>query len=371
MASSPERMVPAIVISDLGGGGTQRVVLRLASDWLKQGYPVKLITLSHPESDAYPVPAKVQRVALGMARPSAGLASALAANIARLRELRRALRDCGATLAVSFLASTNVLTLLASAGLGIRVVVSERNDPAVQNIGWHWALLRRLLYRRADTVTANSRGAIKALEAYVPREKLILVPNPMPGWTIAARSRRPREKLVLSVGRLHPQKGHDRLLRAFASSGVARRGWSLAILGEGGERGSLEALAGELGIADAVRLPGHVTNVADWYRRSSLFVLLSNYEGTPNAVIEAIAMGLPVVISENCGDAAWLARQLDCGVVVGTDDEDGAAQALSRLATDGRLRQKLGRNGARGLAAHHSEEAVSRAWLQAIQPAGA
>jgi glycosyltransferase involved in cell wall biosynthesis len=131
----------------------------------------------------------------------------------------------------------------------------------------------------------------------------------------------------MGVGRLIGTKGFDLLIRAFARvrQVVDCR---LIILGEGKERRSLLALAGEVGVAESVDLPGHVANPYAWISRARLFVLASRWEGSPNVVIEALGLGVPVVSTDCPGGVRELLQDGRCGTLVALDDEAMLAQAI-------------------------------------------
>jgi glycosyltransferase involved in cell wall biosynthesis len=359
-----------VIISDLGGGGAQRVALALMADWVVLGHKVTLITLANEEDDQYYLPSGVIRIALNATGPSGGVISSLRANIRRVRLLRKAIKSSHADRIISFVAATNILTILATRGLGKYVVISERNDPDRQNLGRFWEKMRRLTYRKATIVTANSHQALNALEEYVPRGKLVFVPNPLPGW-FQERPRDqqpgpPREKIVLAVGRLHPQKAYDRLLSIFEQSGARSLGWKLVILGEGAERGALAQLADRLGLAQSLQMPGHTKDVQKWYQRAGLFVMASHYEGMPNTMIEAICAGMPVLVSKSCGDAAHYANTLTCGVLMDTSDISGSAAQLTDVLEDEPRRKNLGQNGREKISEFFGPQIVRAAWEQAL-----
>ena len=236
----------ALVISDLGGGGAQRVATTLAGAWSEDGRRVTLITLSAAAGDVVPVPPAVRRAALDLVGGSGSPLGGLMANMRRIRALRRAIAESGAGVVIGFVGATNVITILAGIGLGKRIVVCERNDPARQSLGPVWDLLRRLCYRLANQVTANNRSALRALAAYVPEAKLALTPNPVlaPAVDPAPRG---NGRFMLAVGRLHPQKGFDvlsprarkkrRPARRLAAETAGRRSAVSSAAGPGGRAG--------------------------------------------------------------------------------------------------------------------------------------
>ena len=142
-------------------------------------------------------------------------------------------------------------------------MVSERNDPRLQTMERLWRWLRRVYYRRADVVTANTEGVLEALQEMGTWRRLELLPNPLPALVSTDRSpsSTDRRQEILSVARLVPQKGLDLLLRAFASLPESVRfGWTLVLVGDGPEREQLQSLGESLSIADAVRFEGFQSN---------------------------------------------------------------------------------------------------------------
>ena len=127
----------------------------MANYWAERGEDMTLITLSPQPNDWYTLDRRIKRVALDALSSSAHVVQALRENVRRILRLRRALRGARPDVIVSFLDKTNVLTLMASWGLGIPVVISERNDPREYNIGLAWSVLRSVLYRRADAIVVQ------------------------------------------------------------------------------------------------------------------------------------------------------------------------------------------------------------------------
>ncbi|MGE0254624.1 MAG: glycosyltransferase [Alphaproteobacteria bacterium] len=353
----------AVVISDLGAGGAQRVATRLAGHWTGAGRRLAFVTLGAEDTDFHALPEPVQRVALGETGVSRGVLAGLAANLRRVRALRRALRALRPAVVLSLVGPTNVLAVLATRGLGCRVVVSERNDPSRQSFGRIWDALRRLAYRRAALVTANSKGALDALTEHVPATRLAYVPNPLPAPERAAQGQ--REWIVLAVGRLHRQKAFDVLLPAFAMAARDRPAWRLVIIGDGEERKRLRDDADSLGIGHRVEWTGVVGDVGPWYRRASVFALPSRHEGMPNALLEAMAHGLPPVITDALPGPLELVRDGESGLVVRAEDVADLAAALARLMDDTALRGSLGA-AAQARVAPLAGEAAYAAWDAAL-----
>ena len=305
----------------------------------------------------------MRRIVIGGTDISSNPLAALFANIWRLRALRRALRESGAAAAVGFVGSTNVLLVLAAFGLRLRVVVAERNDPARQKLPGIWDRLRRLVYPLADVVTANSAGALESLARFVPKAKLALVPNPLrqaPSSSAAAKDR----PTLLAVGRLHPQKGFDILLEAFAKAREGRADWRLVVLGEGAQEQSLKEQARRLGVDSAVEWKGFVADPFPWYRAADVFVQPSRFEGTSNALLEAMSCGVAVIASDAAGETVAHDRT---GLVTPADDAPALAEALARVMDDPALRRRLGEAGRAAVLAQSADQALA-VWEKIVFP---
>lgn len=284
------------------------------------------------------VAAAAKRRLLG--RGGSGYVLLLRAIDARVRRLRRLLARTRPDVVVSFLGATNVMTVAASAGLGHRTVISERNDPAKQRLRPPWEELRPILYPRADVVTANSRGALESMSAYCAREKLAYAPNPLRVGSPAGDG--PRSDSVLFLARLVRQKAPDVLIDAFARFARAVPGWRLDLAGGGPLLDELRTRVRALDVEEAVTFHGAVPDPEPLLAASRIFVLPSRFEGTPNALLEAMASRLPCIVSDASPGPLQLVEDGVTGLVVKTGCADALAAALERLARDAALRRALG-----------------------------
>lgn len=344
-----------ITLSSLGAGGAERVVALLASHWSGQGHRVTLVTFDNDDDPVFhDLPAGVRRHRLGL--PS--LPGAPAHALRRILALRGALQDLTPDLVVSFLFKINVITLLAATGLGIPVIVAERNHPARQRSHWLWPQLRALLYPRAAALVLQTDESRKSLPAAIARAGIV-IPNPI---TRYPRTAEPGgRKLLAAVGRLDTQKGFDLLINAFSAIAAAHPDWDLVIWGEGPRRTDLEAQVHRLGLADRIRLPGLSATAGAWIASASAFVLSSRFEGFANVLGEAMAAGLPAV-AFNCeyGVAVLAKPGIDC-LVVPPEDAAALAAALDRLLADQALRSQLGVAACHS-AARFSPAAILKNW---------
>jgi GalNAc-alpha-(1->4)-GalNAc-alpha-(1->3)-diNAcBac-PP-undecaprenol alpha-1,4-N-acetyl-D-galactosaminyltransferase len=387
-----------LVIAHLGPGGAQRVATTAANALAARGIETHVVTVINDQADAYRLHPSVHRhshrqfkaspqnSANGAAATKASHPKSLAASVlARTSDLpllhrplrmaafgidivrrtlwlRKILKAAEPDAVLSFLTQTNILTILATRGLAVRTIVSERNDPRLQLHSRHVAMLRKLLYPRADLVTANTHGALVALQDFVPLGSLAFLPNPLrPPCSDAFNFTAPT---FVTVTRLVQQKGVDVLLKAAAQAFGSLTGWRLAIVGDGPLRDELQKLAQELGVGARLDWIGHVSDPSPYLRAAKFFVLTSRFEGSPNALLEAMACGLPAIVSDASPGPLELIGQ-DEGLIVPVEDIEATARAITTLASDERLRTRLGAAARERTRAHDMDNAV-QVWLELL-----
>lgn len=305
-SSQHHRPTVAFLLPHLGGGGVERVFTNYAAGFAAKGVSTDLVLVSNRHG-ATSAPKGVRVVNLGVwASGDATLGLALPALIRYLRRERPAALCIGIT-------TLNLTALVARrlSGVNTTVLVSEHVPPSV-NAGTH--PLKRLLpplmrwwYPKADVVFAVSEflAADVAAVARLPRERVATVHNPVVGEKLLAEAAKMpdhpffggADKVIVAVGRLHPQKDFLTLIRAFHLLQQQLQ-CKLVILGEGEQRRSLEAEVARLGLTESVALPGHVGAPGSYLAHADLFALSSQYEGFPTVLIEALACGCPVVSTD-------------------------------------------------------------------------
>lgn len=333
----------ALLISSLRSGGAERVASIVVNYWARKGQDVQLFTLSGREdSPFYDLDPAVRHVPLGISRLSRHPLQALANNLRRVWLIRREIAKGQPDVLISFMDTTNVLAILATRGLGVPVIVSERSNPTIQAPKTAWRLMRNLLYSRADAVVTQTERARACFPSSV-RARCVVIPNPVLS-PVAASDRDemmvPKPALV-AMGRLSEEKGFHLLISVFARLVVDYPDWHLLIVGEGTLREKLEILSQEMGIRDRVLIPGPVRDPNQILRQSDIFVLSSRYEGFPNALCEAMACGLPAVSFDCPFGPREIIRDGVDGILVPPGDVDALASALAGLMGDEGERRRL------------------------------
>ena len=339
----PRRLT--MVISALALGGAERVLTLLAEEWVRAGHRVTVIDFAAPgEAAFYSLDSDVVEVRLGGRRRSRNPLDAILSNARRIVRLRTAIRASRPDAVISFIHRTNVLTLAATLGSPVPVIVTEHTDPRDNEASRPWSALRSVLYRRAAAVLVLTRGTLSAFPPAI-RRRVVVMPNPAGRYLTGRKPAELAAPTIVAIGRLAWEKGYDRLLRAFARIAPDRPEWKLVIWGEGDGRAALEALRSELGLDDRVTLPGVTRTPLDELSAASILALSSLREGFPMVIVEAFACGVPVVAFDCRSGPRELVRDGINGRLVAVDDEAGLAAALATLMDDPAERRRLGANG--------------------------
>lgn len=341
----------------------------MANYWAERGRDITLITLGLQSNDWYKLHPRVKRVGLGALSISTHIGQAIRHNVRTVICLRQALRRAHPDTVISFIDTTNTLTLMASRGLGVPVIISERNDPQQRSLGLAWSGLRSMFYRQADAVVVQT-GVVRDWALRFQGIKAIyVIPNPVNptlNGSEHASSRHGSSHTIVAMGRLVRLKGFDLLIEAFGRCAAKHPDWSLVILGEGPERANLQAIAADLGIADRVSLAGQRREPATVLKGADLFVSSSRTEGFPNALLEAMACQLPVVSTDcSSGGPRDIVRDGVDGILVPPDDVAALADAMDRLMANSDERHRLGA-GALNVIERFSMERIMTMWDEAV-----
>lgn len=316
----------AIVTRNMGAGGAERVISQLIRQWSDMGVQCSLVSM-YPGKPFYTVPETTQCYDI----PSFSNNN----NLDKLRKyacLRKKIKKIAPDVVLAMPEEIGIFVILALAGTGIPVVVSERNNPWVMPNKKITRILRQLAYPFVDGLIFQTKNAA----SFFPesqQKKGIVLPNPLDCSRLPEPNLAQREKTVVSAGRLEPQKNFPLLINAFAQFHRSHPEYKLVIYGEGRERARLESLAGEKLPEGSWSMPGRVDDLPARIGKGGIFVLSSDYEGVPNVLIEAMAMATPCV-STDCapGGAASLIRTGENGILVSVGDANALANAMGAMA---------------------------------------
>lgn len=356
------------LIYSLEGGGAERVTSLLSNRMVELGHSVTIATFVENTVCQYPLDGKVRTLGLDIAGEGDNLLHSLSLLLRRIRGIRTLLKSESPDLAVGMMASAATLLALAAQGLPVRTVGSERVHPPQYPLPRVWEWVRQRTYPMLDAVVAQTSESADWLQLHAPGRRVAVIPNPwcalpetpsIPSPNVLADG----TKIILGVGRLVPQKRFHLLVEAFARVCWDRPEWVLVIAGAGPERQHLEQLVQETGIEQKVHLPGNVGNPRDWYRAADVFAMSSAFEGFPNALLEAMAEGLPVVaIDCPTGPAELIDHQVN-GLLVEDNSSGALDAALSQMMDDCQFRSRLG-NQAKQVRSDYALDRVTNKWLE-------
>jgi glycosyltransferase involved in cell wall biosynthesis len=325
----------ACFLGFLGGGGAERVILNLTKGFVNRGFNVDLVLANTGSPHLWQVPPEVNIVDLKARK----LSSSLPALVGYLRRVRP-------PALLSTLHYTNEIAIAAKhfARVDTRVVVREANQLSLdvgQSKAWKkraipWFV--RYLYPLADGVVTVSRGVAEDLSRVcgLPLEKIQVIYNPTITPDLGIKAEEPlnhswfepgQPPVILAVGKLQAQKDFPTLIRAF-SRVRERTSARLMILGWGPDRSQLEALVAELGLQEDVALPDHVANPYAYMKRAAVFVLSSAWEGLPNVLIEAMAVGIPVVSTDCKSGPSEILKEGEYGLLIPVGNPQAMAEAI-------------------------------------------
>ena len=365
----------AMFLPTLGCGGVERNVLRTVRGLVSRGVSVELV-LARAAGELLPeIPPGVDVINLGVPLGHGGLLLAvwpLATYLRRRRPIalwaHMTEANIVAVMARRLARVETWLILSEHASLGARVGRDLRRRAL--------PMLARALYPHADRIHAVSHGVAQDLGrvACLCQDRIQVIYNPIVAETLFRQAEEPLEHpwfapgappVVLGVGRLVPEKAFSVLLDAFRIVREMDVDARLVILGEGPERKQLESKAEALGLANHVLFPGFVANPFQWMRRAGVLVLSSMYEGFGNVVVEAMALGTPVVSTDCPGGPREILEGGRWGELVPVGDSRVMAEAIVRTLTH-RAASRL--EGARRRAMEFSVENIVDQYLQSLLP---
>ena len=319
-----------IIIGSLGYGGAERVTAALSGYWASKNTSVTVFTTMKKPAAEYPLAEGVTRIECYSGRM-----------ISTMVSLRRQIKAHPQDIILIMDTPMCVVAVPVLLGLGIPYVVSERSSPGTKAIKWTTKALSHALMNLCDGFVFQTKGAQSYYARRIQR-KSVVIPNPLVVESLPAPYEGERDKRVVAVGRLIPAKNYPNLIRAFVAFHQAHPDHVLEIYGDGALKDDLATLVDRLHAQGYVKLMGPSGTVLEEIRTASLYVLSSDIEGLPYALIEAMALGIPC-ISTDCpsGGPKDLIVDGENGLLIPVSDHKALNHAMERLMADEGLRRKL------------------------------
>jgi glycosyltransferase involved in cell wall biosynthesis len=349
MSEVPGKRHAAMFISNLQGGGIQRMTLNLAEGLLGHGVRVDLVLVqaNGPLSSEIPVGCRVFNLDAGHASRS-------------LFKLVRYLKNEKPGVLVSSQTHLNVVAVMARLFYIRKIRLILREHVTIESVAQNalsfpdkvLPMLASLFYRLADEIILVSKDTADHFQkaTHIPEKKIKVIYNPVVSRKIAEQSlvppghawfSRPNTIVILAAGRLTAQKDFATLLRAFSLVRTDQPSVKLIILGEGEDRSRLERLSRELNIEEDIQLPGYVLNPFTYMANADLFVLSSKWEGFANVLVEAMACGTPVVSTDCPSGPSEILQNGKYGRLVPVNNPSALAEAIKTELTSAQDRDML------------------------------
>lgn len=348
------------VIPSLGYGGAERVLSLLSAEWAK----IHDVTIVAFDASLPAFCYGGSLIDLRLSRPIGTVQKFRVACLSTVRLILAFLRHRPDRI-VAFMEPANLPSTMAATAvlMRTRLIVSVHHNP--YRLSRTRLMLMATLYRLPALVVAVSGGVAGALTSLsIPRQRVVTIYNPAFPYRASRLSAPVRGRYILGVGRLHWDKGFDRLVRAFAllDSGSVQ----LVVVGDGEERESLVSLAKELRIFDRVVFPGAVADVGEWYRSALCFVLTSRTEAFSMTLVEAMVHGCPVISFDCDFGPREIIDDSRNGILIDDGDIEGLADALSWIVHDKEKRKSLAAGGWERVAAYEVGP-ISDRWISTME----
>lgn len=314
----------AFFIGSLNRGGAERVISILANHYAENGYQVDVIMLLD-NIVGYELNKNVNVI-----NYSGNGLSKVKRIPYWLKTIRKYVKEQKPDVLVSFCVRLNVFVLLASSGLKVKKIVSERNDPRTDGRGKFMDIMTKILYPKVNTVVFQTDRA----KSYFNKLKNgVVIPNPI---TVPKNNKQPNPNKIVSVGNFRAVKNHKMLINAFHKFHKYNPNVVLNIYGDGELYDEIQNQINSFNLTTNVILHGSIPNVIEEIADASIFCLSSNSEGLSNALLEALALGIPCISTDVAGASEYIVDG-ESGFIVPVGDEDAFADRLNKLYNDKEL----------------------------------
>lgn len=327
-------------IGSMSKGGAERVISNLTNYLSK-------------ENDIYIIATKIKNIAYNL-NENINIRSLehsedrnnsfIIKNLKRIKALNSYIGEIKPDVIISFLPEPSYRVLfLKIVKRKLKIIVSIRNDPKVEYKSDLNKFIMKILYPLADGFVFQTQEAQEYFSKKIQNRSTI-IPNPINEEFIAVPYKGKRDKTIVTVGRLENQKNHKLLIEAFSNIEKDFPEYRLLIYGSGSKEEELKQYVKEINLADKVKFKGNVNNVKEEIYQSGMFILSSDYEGMPNALMEAMALGLPVISTDcPCGGPRFLIENFKNGILVPVGKKQEMIEAIKYILENENESKQMGR----------------------------
>lgn len=317
----------------LAGGGSEHVLSILANYFSNVGYEVSIISRTQKDNQYY----VNKSVYIEYIKTKS--------HISFILKARNFVKKVKPSTVISFEYFYNMCSCLICFNLPIRLIISERNDPARVGSGFIKGTLRNLLYRLPDILVCQTEDAKKFFPSYIQKKSVIILNPVMPGLPQPYKG--PREKVIVNFCRLNKQKNLSLLIRAFNDFRTFYPDYILHIYGDGPEKASILQLIDSLELNNFVSVFPNCSDIHKRILNASMYISTSDFEGLSNSMLEALAIGLPTICTDcPCGGARMVIEDGVNGILIPVGDKKALVEKMCILAKDSNISNMLSQNAA-------------------------
>lgn len=340
-----------------GFGGAQRVIANLSNEFSNNGDDVCILLTGNTTNSVYSLNEDIIVCCFHE------YADKNVSRFDKINRIRKNIKSFSPDIVISFLTMVNIMTLIATLGTNIPVIISERNDP--DRCTRKEKIFSKIFYRFADCIVVQTQD-IKCKVMKICQCDIEIIENPIVEHRFEKICYQLSNKIV-AVGRLNKQKNYIFMLKVFRDFLLINPQCILDIYGVGEERNNLIKSAEKLEINNNVNFMGNVSDILSREKEYDLFVMTSDFEGMPNALAEAMSVGLPC-ISTNCdgGGAEALIDSGVNGILVDKGNREKFVKEINTIYIDNVLRETIGSN-AKKINISLSKEKILAKWSRIIE----
>ena len=312
-------------INTIHTGGAERVITQLANHFAERGNHSILVT-SYYDNNEYEVSSKVIRESLETKEVKT---TVIKRNISRIVKLRNLCKSLKPSVLVSFMPEPCFRAIVSTLGLPIVNIVSVRNDPRVHYKGLVGLFLGKVIMPLANGCVFQTEEQQKWFPKSLQYKSKIIF-NDVSSVFFSTDYYGGND--IVSLGRLVPQKNHELLIRAFSLIANNHLEVNLRIYGKGELEDHLNKIIEDLNLKDRVFLEGITNDVSSILSKANMFILTSDYEGMPNSLMEALALGVPSICTDcPCGGPRMLIKNGVNGFLIPVGDLKATADAMNYI----------------------------------------
>ncbi|OAA86970.1 glycosyltransferase [Clostridium ljungdahlii] len=310
------------VANKLGGGGAERVLTLVANEMETMGYDVSIVVF-HKCSEKYE-------------NSCPEIYYSFKNDISQILGLRKIIRAQKPDAVIAFEYFVNMKTILAAVGMGVKVIISERNNPYILRSQPLKYVLRNYLYGFADTLVCQTKDAKAAFPLRVQKKSVVIL-NPIkdnvPRWNYENANR-----TIINFCRLEKQKNIPMLIAAFEIVYKKHPDYTLEIYGSGREEEYIKEIVRQKRLEHCVKLLPFCPNIHEIAAKCAMFVSSSDFEGLSNSMLEAMAIGMPVICTDcPIGGARMVINNGKNGLLIPVGNVEKLAEAINKVIENNRF----------------------------------